>query len=257
MQALARTREPSRWRITDRSSFTVSTARDAGEIDEALRLRYKVFTREQGARLAHLDAREQDRFDRYADHVIVRDRATRSVVACVRLLNREAARRSGGFASETEFDLATILAMPGGFLELGRTCVHPAYRDGAAITALWSGLARQLEQATAINVFGCASIDLSRGIAPVRALAGHLLARHGSPSDCRAIPRRPLPNMQAPAAAVATPTLLKAVLRLGGQVCGEPCWDPAFRTADLFVLLNTAWMDRRYARHFLRSSTAA
>jgi putative hemolysin len=48
------------------------------------------------------------------------------------------------------------------------------------------------------------------------------------------------------------PPLLKAYLRLGAWVCGEPCWDPEFRVADVFVLLDVTRLDTRYARHFLR-----
>ena len=47
------------------------------------------------------------------------------------------------------------------------------------------------------------------------------------------------------------PPLLKAYLRLGAQIGGEPCLDPDFNVADVFVLLATRRIERRYARHFL------
>jgi putative hemolysin len=47
------------------------------------------------------------------------------------------------------------------------------------------------------------------------------------------------------------PPLLKAYLRLGAWVCGEPCWDPDFGVADLFVLLDVGRLETRYVRHFL------
>ena len=39
-------------------------------------------------------------------------------------------------------------------------------------------------------------------------------------------------------------------LRVGAKVGGAPAWDPDFNSADLFMLLNPAQMNARYARHF-------
>ena len=33
------------------------------------------------------------------------------------------------------------------------------------------------------------------------------------------------------------PPLLKAYMRLGAKICGEPCWDEDFQVADVFILL--------------------
>lgn len=43
-------------------------------------------------------------------------------------------------------------------------------------------------------------------------------------------------------------------LRLGAVICGEPCWDPDFKTADLMVLVDRHRLESRYARHFLKAS---
>ena len=43
----------------------------------------------------------------------------------------------------------------------------------------------------------------------------------------------------------------ETLLRLGAQIGGEPCLDPHFKAADLFILLSTGQIERRYARHFL------
>jgi putative hemolysin len=43
-------------------------------------------------------------------------------------------------------------------------------------------------------------------------------------------------------------------MRLGAKVCGEPCWDPDFRCADLLVLLEVNALSARYSRHFLNRS---
>jgi len=49
---------------------------------------------------------------------------------------------------------------------------------------------------------------------------------------------------------VTAPPLVKGYLRVGAKVGGAPAWDPDFNSADLFMLLNLAQMNARYARHF-------
>ena len=51
------------------------------------------------------------------------------------------------------------------------------------------------------------------------------------------------------------PPLLKAYLRLGAKVCGDPCLDKAFGVADFFILLDVKDLNPRYARHFLQRAT--
>jgi putative hemolysin len=55
-------------------------------------------------------------------------------------------------------------------------------------------------------------------------------------------------------AAPSIPSLIKAYLRVGAYVCGEPAWDPDFNTADLLMLLPLSRMDQRYAKHFMRNA---
>ena len=63
---------------------------------------------------------------------------------------------------------------------------------------------------------------------------------------------RPLPRCDGVARSeYPLPPLLKADLRLGAQIGGEPCLDPDFHVADVFVLLSSRRIERRYARHFL------
>lgn len=50
---------------------------------------------------------------------------------------------------------------------------------------------------------------------------------------------------------MAVPPLLKGYLRSGAVVCGEPCWDPDFNCADLFLYLGIDRLAGRYARRFL------
>lgn len=54
----------------------ISLARTQAEIEEAQRLRYKVFAEEMGAQLSGTGGLDIDGFDQFCDHLIVRDSGT-------------------------------------------------------------------------------------------------------------------------------------------------------------------------------------
>jgi putative hemolysin len=49
------------------------------------------------------------------------------------------------------------------------------------------------------------------------------------------------------------PPLLKICLRAGARVGGEPCWNPALRCADVFVLLRDDRVTPRWRRRFVNA----
>lgn len=232
--------------------LAVALARSEEDIRAAQRLRYAIFAEEMGAKLHNRRAGlDHDRLDSYCQHLLVRD-GFGQVVGCTRILTADAARRAGGFYSQTEFDLTPVLALPGRFMEIGRTCVHPDYRNGATIGALWSGLATFIAGHDIDYLIGCASIPLGEDGGTARALCAELAQRHLVPESLRVQPRLPLPRHDGVARTPgAMPPLLKAYLRLGARIGGEPCLDPDFKVADVFILLSTQRIERRYARHFL------
>ncbi|MFO1372377.1 MAG: GNAT family N-acyltransferase [Candidatus Competibacteraceae bacterium] len=232
--------------------LSVELARSYEDMRAAQRLRYAIFAGEMGAKLHnHLPGLDHDHLDDYCQHLIVRDELGQ-VVGCTRILTAEAARRAGGFYSETEFDLAPVLALPGRFMEIGRTCVHPDYRNGATIGTLWSGLAAFIADQNIDYLIGCASIPLGEDGGAAQALYTELAQHHLVPEPLRVKPHLPLPRRDSVVRGIgAMPPLLKAYLRLGARIGGEPCLDSDFKVADIFILLSTQRIERRYARHFL------
>jgi putative hemolysin len=258
--------------ITDtRTRLQVGLAANGEEVRAAQRLRYQVFVEEMGARLdCEEPGIEADRYDPHCQHLIVRNLGTGQVVGCYRILTDVAAARVGTYYSHNEFDLARILALPGRIMEVGRTCVHRDYRNGATIALLWQGLARFMAMNRFDCLMGCASIPLRRGTDEAREIYQRLAARHLSPPEWRVYPRNPLPRVNLAVsretvaggeesagarpgreAAPAVPPLIRAYLRAGARICGEPAWDPQFNVADLFILLRTGDIQDRYARHFV------
>lgn len=248
------------WNVP-RPGLSVSLAASDDDVLASQRLRYQVFAREMGATLPEAAARlglDRDRYDRYCHHLLVRDGLTGAVVASTRILKDTEARLAGGFYSQDEFELDGLDRLPGRIMEIGRTCVHPDYRSGTAIAVLWSGLGRFMTTHRIAYLIGCASIGLEDGGYQAHAIMERLRGRHSMPETLQVRPRLSLPGpMTGCHGAVSMPPLLKAYLRLGARVGGEPCWDPDFNVADVFIFLDAGLVPARYQRHFLRTSLTA
>lgn len=225
-----------------------------GELKEAQRLRAEVFGQEYGVRFDDPEGLDRDRFDDFCEHLNVYDTANGLLIATTRLLSREKARLAGSFYSAHEFDMTALERLLGRVLEIGRTCVHPDYRSGAAITVLWSALADYLISQDFSYLLGCASISLRDGGHNFAAIMPELREQHFVDTALRVVPHRSL-LMDAPVGTVkaSLPPLLKAYLRMGCKIGGEACWDPEFHCADVFVLLDVSALAGRYAQRFLKA----
>jgi putative hemolysin len=240
--------------------LSVRLARTACDIEAAQRLRYRVFAGELGARLPSAGAaRDEDCFDPWCEHLLVRDERADAVVGTYRVLTAERARRLGTFYAETEFDLTRLARLRNGLCELGRACVDPAYRGGPSLLLLWQGVVALMRERGATHVIGCASVPLTHGVAPVLALWRLLAPTHLAPIESRVFARQPLVDrggelVEVGETAPPPPPLLRAYLRMGAWIGGEPAHDEAFRTADFFMLLPLSRLEARYARHLLKAA---
>ena len=235
---------------TSEPRLSVSLARSSADVDDALRLRYKVFAEELGARIDSDDGLDRDGFDDWCDHLIVRDEDTLRVIGTYRILPPHRARQLGRLYSESEFDLSRLAHLRESMLEIGRSCVHRDYRKGPAIMLLWAGLAQYMRGNGYRHMVGCASASLADGGAQAAALRDSL-QEHLADPEYRVFPRVPFPHERFQRSAhCEMPPLIRGYMRLGAQICGEPAWDPDFNTADFLVWLSLERLNPRYARHF-------
>ena len=238
----------------------VSWARDTAEVREAQRLRYRVFAEEMGARLVHAPGlpagHDIDRFDDFCEHLLIRAQPTAGapgeVVGTYRVLTPDAAHRAGGLYSDIEFDLANVRPLLGKAVELGRSCVHPAWRSGGVVLALWAALGVFMKAHGLDTMIGCASVGVRDGGHHAASLWSRLRTTHLASAEWRATPRLPLPvETLRQDLDVDTPALIKGYLRCGAKVLGPPAWDAGFCTADLPLLMRFVDLPSRYRKHFL------
>ena len=246
--------------------LVVRLASGEADVIAAQRLRYDIFFRDMGARAgaAAQDGRDVDPYDMLCDHLLVEDQARPGspVVGTYRLLRQSVAEAHGGFYSAHEFDLSRVLAHGRRegveLLELGRSCVDPAYRDAGTIQLLWRGIADYLQRHRIGYMFGCGSFP---GIDPADHAEGLSLLAHDhlAPAELRAraigadaVPLAMLPigGYDARLALRRLPPLIKAYLRVGAELGDGAYIDRAFNTIDVFVMMPVARIASRYAQRF-------
>ena len=245
--------KPSIWIRTRR--YQAELARDEAAVRATQALRYRVFAEEMGANLhSRADGLDYDDIDDYCDHLLVRDIASGQVVACTRLLSDTQAEKRGQFYSEGEFDLGRVLALPGRFLEIGRTCVDPAHRGSLVLGTLWNGLAEYVYNGRFNYLMGCASISPGPHGFAVDAVYRQIAPSQFGPAELQVTPKIPVPSWKRCVQDESgIPPLLQAYLRLGCWVCGEPFWDDDFNVMDVFILLDLTRLQDRYEKRFIQS----
>lgn len=257
---------------SDALSYEIRLARDALDITASQRLRYQVFVEELGGNgpLVDHDARlEADEFDPLYDHLVLidprRDPASLDyVVGAYRLLRSDRAAEIGRFYCDAEYDLSALRASGRRLLELGRSCVHPAHRGGAAMLVLWNALADYVLSHEIDILFGVASFHGTEPEAlkmPLSWLHHHHLAPEAlrprarpeqfQPMDL--VPEAALDRRQAMA---EMPNLIKAYLRLGGFVGEGAFIDEPFNTTDVLLLMDTKAMSDKHRQFYTRRTEA-
>ncbi len=248
--------------------LAVKPAETQAEIEAALRLRYEVFNLELGEGLAASEARglDEDRFDEICDHLLVIDEDEGRVVGTYRLLPAFKVSGWEDFYAWQEFDIRPLAGLEGGILELGRSCVHPQYRQAArAISLLWRGIASYVMMYGIKHLFGCTSLHTT-DTRQVSQIFNFLLRRQGPQPDLPWV--EPHPSFCFPLAEdappadedklfAACPPILKGYLRLGAFICGSPALDREFNCTDLFTILSVDRATEKWRTYLLREDTPA
>ncbi len=231
------------------------------EIEAALDLRKSVF------RGLKADCSDRDALDENCEHLLIVETADsgdplkQPVVATYRLLGQDRLGLAGDFYSQAEFNIRRLLnGNPNlRFLEFGRSCVDPQYRQKRTIELLWHGSWAYVRRHGYDVMFGCASFpgtSVEQHAVPLAFLAKHAPAT-GSwyvPAIAgKAIKIADLPvdvDLEDKAALRLLPPLIKGYLRLGARFSTEVVVDPVFGTIDVLVVLPLSNLNPRYVAHY-------
>lgn len=236
--------------------YITRLAKSEDDFKALYRLRYDVFVTEMGAdshMVDHEARRESDRFDAHCDHLILIDsridpQTHAHVIGTYRLLPTARAAQTGGFYSQGEFDITALINQNKNLLEVGRSCVARAYREGTAVLHLWGAIGAYVQEHNIEILFGVASFpetDPHALEAPLAYLHAHHLApehlrvRAIGPSaimPAKASPQRiQMPEKQSD---ITIPPLIRTYLSLGGVVGEGAFIDHPFKTTDVCLILD-------------------
>jgi putative hemolysin len=226
-------------------NYTIKIAQTEEELDAALKLRFEVFNLELGEGLesSFLTLRDEDKFDRQFDHLLIIDNDKQAVIGTYRMQTYETAQQQLGFYSDAEFCLEMLpkeILMQS--VELGRACILKEYRNRKVLFLLWRGIANYIYHTHKRYLFGCCSLTSQDPIEGYSLLKQLKDAGHIEPViqlDARgefALPK--VNNMESLYREIEMPPLLGMYLRYGAKVVGQPAIDREFKTIDYLVILD-------------------
>lgn len=240
-------------------SYAVRYASDPRELDELLRLRFRVFNLElaEGLEASYRTGRDLDRFDAQCHHLVVLHRPSGRIIGTYRIQTTQMAESAGGFYTATEFDLSRLpREILDSAVEVGRACIEREHRLKPVLFLLWKGLARYMEHNRRRYLLGPCSLTSQDPWDGKRAL--DLIVRRdklrtdlwvgAQPGfECVWQGEDPEPDR---AAGLELPPLFEIYLRYAGRVVGPPVIDREFKTIDFFVLFDVEELSPRARRLF-------
>ena len=114
------------------------------ELQDVQRFRATQFSHQFG--MSFEDGLDQDLYDFGCEHAVLREKWTGEIVAYTRLKLFQG-QEIGQSYSAQEFEIVPHLSHLPSVLEIGRTCVHPQFRSGKALSMLWLNLVPKVPHA--------------------------------------------------------------------------------------------------------------
>lgn len=221
-------------------------------------LRYMTFVSTRGLTDGpDMDGVDADEFDQHCRHLMVEDVRTGQLVCCFRMMPLESGAEIGRTYSAKYYDLEALRSYEGPLVEMGRFCIHPAWKDPAILRVAWTAMTKFVDENNVEMLFGCSSFE---GVdADDYADAFALL------SEKHIAPKRWLPRVKAPKVVLfgrrfklpapnmklalgRMPPLLRTYLVMGGWVSDHAVVDNELNTLHVFTGVEIARVPKSRAR---------
>ncbi|EOR05509.1 GNAT family N-acetyltransferase [Acinetobacter genomosp. 15BJ] len=207
------------------------------ELQEVQRFRATQFSHQFGMRFE--DGLDQDLYDFGCEHAVLREKWTGEIVAYTRLKLFQGYEIGQSYSAQ-EFEVVPHLSHLPSILEIGRTCVHPKFRSGKALSMLWLNLTpKVLWSMRAKYLMGCVSIHLDDNLArayythrQIQQLGDHQTIDIRSKRSFE--PERPdysFPQDER------MPKLFQTYLGMQSKLSKQAFYDEDFKCLDYFVFL--------------------
>lgn len=219
------------------SQYRFEWVEDLKQLKEVQKFRATQFSDQFGINFDH--GLDQDLYDLDCEHAVLRDKWSNEIVAYTRLKLFQGHELAQSYSAQ-EFDVSGFSQLSN-IVEIGRTCVHPRYRSGKALSILWLHLVPTvLWKMKAKHLIGCVSIRLEDNKA--RAYYTHQFIKQLEDKktiNINAIsPYEPThPKFSFPQDE-RIPKLFDVYLKMNAKLSKQAYYDQAFNCLDYFVFLD-------------------
>jgi len=237
--------------------FKARLAESDEDVRACQRLRHLTFIETRGLNRDGGDALDHDEFDPLCQHMLVEDTRSGQLVCCFRMMPLNSGAEISRSYSAKYYDLSSLADYPGKLVEMGRFCIHPAWKDPAILRVAWSAMTRFVDDEGVDLLFGCSSFHGNNAEEYADAFA-LLKEKHLAPK--RWLPRVKAPKvfrfarklrLRRPNMKLALgrmPPLLRTYLVMGGWVSDHAVIDNELNTLHVFTGVEVARVPERRAR---------
>ncbi|WP_445115091.1 GNAT family N-acetyltransferase [Acinetobacter sp. WZC-1] len=219
------------------SQYRFEWVEDLKQLKEIQKFRAIQFSDQFGIRFEN--GLDQDLYDLDCEHAVLRDKWSNEIVAYTRLKLFQGHELAQSYSAQ-EFDVSQFAHLSN-IVEIGRTCVHPRYRSGKALSILWLNLIPVvLWKMKAKHLIGCVSIRLEDNKA--RAYYTHQYLKHLDPQKLINIAAKPAYEPMHPEFSFPQderiPKLFQVYLSMNARLSPQAFHDETFNCLDYFVFMD-------------------
>ncbi|MEM7290073.1 MAG: GNAT family N-acyltransferase [Pseudomonadota bacterium] len=241
-------------------------AKNSNEVRAAQKLRFDVFRNEFPASTGTINNDAEidcDAHDDRCDHLLLLDSMwpeNNGIIGTQRFMTGNSSNNANAFYSSSEFNLVPLLVRQHEktFMELGRSCIHPEYRNKRTMELLWHGTWDYALKNQVDVMFGCASfptIDAQSIHAELEFLHNtnpangewDVSAHKGDTIELSSV-RSEIDSQRSLLRNL--PPLIKGYLRLGARFSKHAVIDFEFGTTDIMVILPVKDINPKYVSYY-------
>lgn len=234
--------------------YRVEIAQSPSQIEEALKLRYKVFYNELNRNFQFKGKKDQDRYDEQSHHLLVIEKESEKIIGTYRLQTYAQAMAGYGFVSNKRFILEDLPeSVQKKSFEVGRVCIDPNHRGGRVLYLLWKGLAGYLLHYDLRYLFGYAALDNQDPKSAIQVYQ-YLMQNNFLNSEYKIRVKNEFKlhfeNGSVESEKIIIPPLLQNYLDVGTKICSEPAYDSDLNLNYFFILLDVESISDRTRKMF-------
>lgn len=237
--------------------FEVKFATTRQELDELYKLRYEDLVLEYNPSAPN--ASDESAYDKFAQHIIVKDIITGQICGSYRMITSEAAIGGNKFVCEEEFDLDTLKAQGDKICEFSRAVIKKEFRGSAVLFLLWKFILNYMFENNYRYLVGDASFfGTDREV--YKEEISYLINNYSCDEKLNITSRDTLPPMQfidtdnlnGRQILRKLPPLIRGYIAAGAKVAPQPFSDFKFGSVDVFILLDLQNCNTDYVNRLLK-----